>query len=169
MTLQDINSAARVREAVAKIATEVVESERPRSRYATVISINKAARTLVVKYPDEAATFTVRCGALIPLATGQVVRVGGQMGDRHVEDIIGDASFDGDPISGGGGGGSTRFEYQQTTPASQWTISHSLSGYPLVSVTDSAGTQIFGDVTYPSTSQVILNFTAPFTGVASLI
>lgn len=70
---------------------------------------------------------------------------------------------------GGGGGGSSRFEYQQSTPASQWSISHALNGYPLVNVTDSAGTQIFGDVTYPSTSLVLVNFSAPFTGVASLI
>lgn len=70
---------------------------------------------------------------------------------------------------GEGGGGSSRFEYQQSTPTSQWSISHALNGYPLVNVTDSAGTQIFGDVTYPSTSQVLINFTAPFAGVASLI
>lgn len=68
-----------------------------------------------------------------------------------------------------GGGGSSRFEYQQTTPASQWTIAHGLNGYPLINVVDSAGTQIFGDVTYPSNSQVIISFTAPFSGVASLI
>jgi hypothetical protein len=70
---------------------------------------------------------------------------------------------------GGGGGGSSRFEYQQTTPSAQWSVAHSLNGYPLVNVTDSSGTQIFGDVTYPSTSQVVIDFTAPFTGVASLI
>ena len=70
---------------------------------------------------------------------------------------------------GGGGGGSTRFEYQQTTPSAQWSISHTLNGYPLVTVTDSSGGQVFGDVTYPSASQVLINFTASFTGVASLI
>lgn len=72
-------------------------------------------------------------------------------------------------ITTGGGGGSSRFEYQQTTPSTSWAITHSLNGYPLVSVTDSSGTQIFGDVTYPSSSEVVINFTAAFTGVASLI
>ena len=168
MTLQDINTAARVREAVTKIATETLEVERPRSRYATVMSIDKVSRTVTVKYPDEAATFVVRCGSVIPLSTGQVVRVSGQIGDRYVDDVIGDASFDGDPISGGGGG-STRYQYNQTTPSAQWAISHTLGGYPLVSVVDSAGTQIWGDVTYPSTSQVVVTFTAAFTGTASLI
>ena len=95
MTLQDLNSAARVRESLMKIAGEVVEQERPRSRYATVISRDLALRTLVVQYPDEAVTFTVKCGALMPLANGQVVRIAGLVGDRYVGDIVAEASFDG--------------------------------------------------------------------------
>lgn len=95
MSLQDLNSAARVREAIAKVALETVDNERPRARYATVISINKTLRTLVVQYPDEAVNFTVKCGAILPLANGQVVRIAGQTGDRYVDDIIGESSFDG--------------------------------------------------------------------------
>lgn len=95
MSLNELNSAARVREAIIKVAQETVEQERPRARYATVISRDQTARTLVVQYPDEASTFTVPCGALMPLANGQVVRIAGLMGDRYVDDIIGQASFDG--------------------------------------------------------------------------
>jgi hypothetical protein len=62
----------------------------------------------------------------------------------------------------------TRHIHTQGTPATSWTITHALGGYPSVSVVDSAKTVVFGEVTYLSTSQVVVNFSAAFSGYAYL-
>lgn len=89
MSFDQLNSAVRVKETIERVAMGVVDTVRPASRYATVVSYNTAARTAVVQYPDEAGTFTVKCGGVLPTANGQVVRIAGQVGDRYVDDVIG--------------------------------------------------------------------------------
>ena len=61
-----------------------------------------------------------------------------------------------------------RHVHTQTTAASTWVINHALGGYPSVSVVDSAKTLVFGEITYPSTSQVVVNYSAAFSGYAFL-
>jgi hypothetical protein len=61
-----------------------------------------------------------------------------------------------------------RFEYNQALPSDSWIINHNLSGKPSVSVVDSAGTIIIGDIQYISNTQVQVTFTAPFSGSAYL-
>lgn len=63
---------------------------------------------------------------------------------------------------------STRHVHTQGTPSTTWTINHSLGGYPSVSVVDSARTVVFGEVTYQSTTQIVVNFSAAFSGYAYL-
>lgn len=63
---------------------------------------------------------------------------------------------------------SRRHIHTQASPADTWTISHSLGGYPSVTVVDSASTAVIGEVSYISTSQVVVEFTAPFSGQAYL-
>lgn len=63
---------------------------------------------------------------------------------------------------------STRYVYTQATPSTTWVINHTLGGYPSVSVVDSAKTVVFGEVTYQSTSQVVVNFSTAFSGFAYL-
>jgi hypothetical protein len=62
----------------------------------------------------------------------------------------------------------TRHVHTQATPSTTWTINHSLGGYPSVSVVDSARTVVFGEVTYQSTTQVVVNFSTAFSGYAYL-
>ncbi|MEX5397231.1 hypothetical protein ABPH35_02370 [Streptococcus sp. ZJ93] len=50
-----------------------------------------------------------------------------------------------------------------------WTIEHSLNRYPAVVVSDSAGTQVFGDVRYLSTNKLEIQFAVPFSGTAVLV
>lgn len=65
-------------------------------------------------------------------------------------------------------GVATRHVHTQASPSSTWTINHSLGGYPSVMVVDSAATVVIGEVSYVSTAQVVVEFTAPFSGFAYL-
>ena len=60
------------------------------------------------------------------------------------------------------------FVYYQQTSASTWTITHNLNFYPNVTVVDSAGTIVEGEISYVSASQVVLTFRSAFSGQAYL-
>lgn len=62
----------------------------------------------------------------------------------------------------------SRYVHTQGTVSSTWTINHTLGGFPSVSVVDSAKTVVFGEVQYVSSSQVVVTFSAPFSGYAYL-
>jgi hypothetical protein len=61
-----------------------------------------------------------------------------------------------------------RHVHTQATVATTWTINHALGGYPSVSIVDSSKTVVVGEITYTSTSQVVVNFTSAFSGFAYL-
>jgi len=61
-----------------------------------------------------------------------------------------------------------RHIHTQATPSTSWTINHALGGFPSVSVVDSAKTVVYGEITYISTSQVVVNFSSAFSGNAYL-
>jgi len=65
------------------------------------------------------------------------------------------------PLSG-------RHIHTQATVSTTWTINHALGGYPSVSIVDSSKTVVVGEITYTSTSQVVVNFTSAFSGYAYL-
>lgn len=60
------------------------------------------------------------------------------------------------------------FIFSQNSSSASWHINHSLGKFPSVTVVDSAGTQVFGDVTQVDANNIILNFSAPFSGTAYL-
>jgi hypothetical protein len=61
-----------------------------------------------------------------------------------------------------------RFAYthNQTSPSSTWVIDHNLGWNPNVTVIDSAGTTVEGDIEYVSNNRVTLTFTAKGSPVA---
>lgn len=61
-----------------------------------------------------------------------------------------------------------RHIYTQSSPSTLWTITHSLGGRPSVTIVDSAGTVVVGEVTYNSDTEISVSFTAPFSGYAYL-
>jgi hypothetical protein len=63
---------------------------------------------------------------------------------------------------------SNRFVFEQMVPSSTWEITHTLGGFPSVSVVDSANTVVFGMITYIDEGQIVLTFSAPFSGKAYL-
>lgn len=60
------------------------------------------------------------------------------------------------------------YTHNQDVSSNSWTINHNLDYYPSVSIVDSAGTSVFGDVQYIDPNTVIVNFTDPFAGKAFL-
>lgn len=61
------------------------------------------------------------------------------------------------------------FVYDQSIASDVWSIPHNLGVYPAVTVIDSAGSLIEGDVRYDNNNHVTLMFSAAFAGIASLI
>jgi hypothetical protein len=61
-----------------------------------------------------------------------------------------------------------RYIHNQPTPATVWNITHSLQGKPSVTIVDSAGTAVIGEVQYISETQISVTFTAAFSGQALL-
>lgn len=60
------------------------------------------------------------------------------------------------------------FNHVQSNPASQWIIDHNLGKFPSVTVHDSSGTEVEGETIHTSNNQVIINFSAAFSGTADL-
>lgn len=58
--------------------------------------------------------------------------------------------------------------YEQPSASAVWTINHNLGKHPSVTVVDSAGTVVVGDVQYTSNDQIICTFTGAFSGMAYL-
>lgn len=70
--------------------------------------------------------------------------------------------------SGNGGGGDITYIHTQMTAAKIWTVTHNLGKFPSVSVVDSAGSAVIGDVEYLDKDCVRISFSAAFGGHAYL-
>ena len=60
------------------------------------------------------------------------------------------------------------FVYTQGSPSDTWTISHPLNKYPSVTIIDSGGTEVIGNIEYIDTSTVVVTFASGFSGKAIL-
>lgn len=84
-----------LRDVIGAIAEKKINDLRPTPSYATVITINREARSATVLYMDDPTPVTVAMGSIEPAASGQTVRVGGLMGHRYIEDVLGNALMSG--------------------------------------------------------------------------
>jgi len=64
--------------------------------------------------------------------------------------------------------GPVSYTHTQYSPSATWTINHTLGYPPNVTVSDSAGTIIEGDLQYVDGSSVIISFSSAFAGTAYL-
>jgi hypothetical protein len=62
--------------------------------------------------------------------------------------------------------GDKHYFHTQNSAQKVWSITHSLQKHPSVTITDSGGTLVFGDVIYTSLNSVQITFTASFSGTA---
>jgi hypothetical protein len=60
------------------------------------------------------------------------------------------------------------YHHTQNTSSNTWTITHNLSFYPNVTVADSGGSIVEGEIAYTSTNALTIRFTASFSGQAYL-
>jgi hypothetical protein len=60
------------------------------------------------------------------------------------------------------------YVHTQNQAATVWEITHNLKTFPSVTVVDSAGSVVIGNVTYASENRVTLSFSAAFGGKAYL-
>ena len=58
--------------------------------------------------------------------------------------------------------------HRQTVASNTWVIVHNLNKFPSVTVIDSAGNEVIGEVTYDDPCQVTIRFEGGFKGTATL-
>jgi hypothetical protein len=66
----------------------------------------------------------------------------------------------------GPAGTDATYRHIQSVAAATWTVTHNLGKRPAVTVTDSSGRVVLGDVRYLSTDAVEVSFSAAFAGEA---
>lgn len=112
-------------------------------------------------------------GSSILSGSGEPSSILGGVGDIYIDSSTGD--FWGPKTSSGwpaspfySAGLTRRYVHTQNAASASWQITHNLGGYPAVTIVDSASTVVIGEVSYISTSQIRVDFTAPFSGYAYL-
>lgn len=60
------------------------------------------------------------------------------------------------------------YTHTQSSASAEWVIKHDLGKHPSVTIVDSAGTVVYGEVVFDSESQVTVRFSSPFSGKAYL-
>lgn len=80
----------------------------------------------------------------------------------------GTTPWNGLPYVGGGSGGDLNYTHTQATPSTTWIVSHNLGKFPSVTVVDSSGEEVEGDVMHDSANALRILFSAGFSGVAYL-
>lgn len=79
-------------------------------------------------------------------------------------------SADWDVLAQAGAAGSApqAYAHTQSVPQTSWTIDHGLGYAPNVTIVNTLGDVVDGDVSYPSLTRVVLTFSAAFSGTAYL-
>lgn len=85
---------------------------------------------------------------------------------QSLVDAINEAAQSGG--DGGGVGSTSAFTYTQGSASDEWTIQHNLGKYPSVTIVDSGGNVVVGDVQYLSTNEISISFAGAFSGKAYL-
>lgn len=58
------------------------------------------------------------------------------------------------------------YVHNQISSSPSWVVTHNLNKFPSVSIVDSGGTVVIGDIQHDSVNQATLTFSAPFSGKA---
>ena len=78
----------------------------------------------------------------------------------------GDKGDKGDPGEKGDPGGLPKFVLTQNTPSNTWYVNHNLGYFPDVVIVDSTGEVVYGTITHINENQLVLSFSAAFSGTA---
>ncbi len=83
----------------------------------------------------------------------------------------GNSGSEGDFLSslvGPTGPAGSSYTHTQSLPTNVWIITHNLGFYPNVSVFDSAGSQVLGEIDHLTNNALTITYAAGFSGVAYL-
>ena len=114
---------------------------------------------------------------MTPLSTKHAIlanKSGGRSGTSNYNDLDNKPKINNVTLSGNktsselGLTGDKDFTYIKSTPNKIWEITHNLDKYPSVTIVDSAGSVVMGDITYTSKSTLTVTFSAAFSGKAYL-
>lgn len=87
MGLADYDSAAKMRDVVTSIVRQEMTGQRPGATYCSVVSVDRANSKALVTFPGGGAV-NVPMSTIQPYGAASVVRVVGDSGDRHIEDVV---------------------------------------------------------------------------------
>ncbi len=59
-----------------------------------------------------------------------------------------------------------RYVHTQVSPLSVWLVQHDLNSFPSVTIVDSGGSVVMGDIKYNSSNEIEITFSAEFSGKA---
>ena len=137
-----------------------VEISKPASKYTTVtktntvstVDKNTGSNVLEIHDPGVAGPpNTLSVGTVTTGATA--VTITGTAPSQVLNFVI--------PVTG-------NYAHTQSVSSATWTITHNLGYRPAVSVVDSGGNHVVGDVNYVSVNALTISFSAPFGGSAYL-
>jgi len=74
--------------------------------------------------------------------------------------------LDPDGTHPGAGGGDSSYHHTQSTASTTWTVNHMLGRHPVVSVLDSAGSQVEVSVAHVTLDQLVLTLSYAVSGTA---
>jgi len=137
-----------------------VEVSKPASKYTTVTKTNTVStvdkstgfNVLEIHDPGVAGPPNVLSVGTVTSGEAAVV-VTGVAPSQVINFVL--------PISGS-------YAHTQSVSSATWTITHNLGYRPAVSVVDSGGNHVIGDVNYVSVNALTVSFSAPFGGSAYL-
>jgi len=97
----------------------------------------------------------------------------GQVGPRGIQGIQGETGEIGPegpigPIGPEGPAGTSSgfYRHSQASPSAQWLILHDLNYPPSITTVDSAGTEMYGDISYLDDFHIQIDFAYPVAGFA---
>lgn len=124
-----------------------------------IIVVQETIQNVTVVQEQQNVALTTSATEVVELS--EVLGIVGPRGDK------GDTGAPG-PMGPPGASVVAPFVYQQIAPSAVWTIVHNLNTLPLVTVVDSAGTTVYGDVSYLDANTMQIAFGSAFSGTAYL-
>lgn len=136
-----------------------------------IIKLNKQTKNLTLKKVQKSLKLNQNRNVI---SLRQVGRKGEQGDPGLIQSIVAGTGVivdDTDPanpiVSASSDGSDKNFVYNFSSQDS-FTVNHNLNKYPSVTVFDSAGEEIEGQVDYLDINSVKIDFSAPFSGVITL-
>ena len=138
-----------------------VEVSKPASKYTTVTktntisTIDKSTGSNILEIHDPGVAGPPNTLALGSVTSGDTaaVSITGISPSQTINFVL--------PVGG-------NYSHTQSVSSATWTITHNLGFRPAVSVVDSGGNHVIGDVNYVSVNVLTVSFSAPFGGSAYL-